>query len=74
MIENAIRNLDGVGIYGILSICLFFSFFIGMLLWTARLKRPYLKSMGQLPLDDRPAGPLCNPPTLNPQDHHERPE
>jgi hypothetical protein len=51
MIENVLHDLGGVGIFGIVSICLFFAFFSGMLLWAARLKKPYLNSMRDLPLD-----------------------
>jgi hypothetical protein len=51
MEEKVLSSLGGVGIYGIISICLFFAFFIGMLIWAACLKRPYLHSMRELPLD-----------------------
>lgn len=54
MIENTLRSLGGVGLYGIISVCLFFSFFTGMLLWAARLKKPYLNSMQSLPLNEEP--------------------
>lgn len=45
------HNLNGIEIFGLFSICLFFAFFTGMLLWTARLKKTYLSSMEELPLD-----------------------
>jgi hypothetical protein len=51
MIENVMHNIGGVGFFGIASVCLFFAFFAGMLLWTSRLKKAYLKSMEGLPLD-----------------------
>jgi len=51
MIENVLHDLGGVGIFGIVSICLFFTFFSGMLVWAARLKKSYLNTMGGLPLD-----------------------
>ena len=55
--------MEGVGLYGIISICIFFGFFIGMLLWAARLKRNYIESMQALPLDednDSPSEPTKN--------------
>jgi cbb3-type cytochrome oxidase subunit 3 len=52
MIENTLRSLGGVGLYGIISICLFFGFFICMLFWASRLKKPYLNSMQSLPLNE----------------------
>ncbi len=51
-IYNALRHLVGIEHYGILSICLFFACFLGMLVWVARLKRPFLDAMAARPLDD----------------------
>lgn len=51
MIEHVLHHLNGIEIFGIISVCLFFTFFTGMLLWASRLKKPYLNSMQDLPLD-----------------------
>ena len=51
MFENILHDIGGIYVYGIISICLFFTFFVGMLLWAFRLKKPYLGSMRDLPLD-----------------------
>ena len=29
MIQNVLRNLGGIGVYGVISVCLFFAFFRG---------------------------------------------
>lgn len=55
MIENVVHHIGGVGMFGIISICLFFAFFSGLLLWAALLKKPYLNSMRELPLEDETA-------------------
>ncbi len=52
MIENVMHQLGGTSLFGIISICIFFVFFTGMLGWAATLKKSYLKSMRELPLDD----------------------
>jgi hypothetical protein len=52
MIENVLRHWGGVAVYGVLAICLFFAFFLGVLLWAGRLKQPYLDAMGELPLQE----------------------
>lgn len=52
MYKNILCDMDGISIYGIISICIFFGFFTGMLLWAFALKKNYLKNMGDLPLDD----------------------
>ena len=66
------HRMVGTGVFGIISICLFFAFFIGLLIWTIRLKKPYLKSMCELPLDDEPAPAPGIEPTPNPKDRHDR--
>lgn len=52
MIQNTLSNLGGVGIYGVLSVCLFVAVFTVALVWALRLKKSYLNSMRDLPLDD----------------------
>jgi hypothetical protein len=52
MIKNVLSNIGGVGLYGVISICLFFALFAGMVVWATRLKKPFLKSMSGLPLND----------------------
>jgi hypothetical protein len=52
MIENVVRSVGGIAMFGIVSISLFFGFFIGMAIWASRLKKNYLNSMEGLPLED----------------------
>jgi hypothetical protein len=54
MFQNILCGIDGIGIYGVISILIFFTFFTGVLVWTGTLKKNYLKSMADLPLDDGP--------------------
>ncbi|HWC58292.1 MAG TPA: cbb3-type cytochrome c oxidase subunit 3 [Verrucomicrobiae bacterium] len=51
MIEHVLHDIDGIELFGIVSVALFFIFFTGMLIWAIRLKKTYLKSMQDLPLD-----------------------
>jgi cbb3-type cytochrome oxidase subunit 3 len=51
MIQNVLRHLGGIEAYGEISIGLFFLVFLGVLVWAWRLKKPYLDTMSQLPLD-----------------------
>lgn len=41
---------------GVISICLFFIVFGGALLWAFCLKKPFLSSMGSMPLRDEESG------------------
>ena len=51
MIKNLVESIGGIGLYGLISMLLFVAVFTGMLVWTMRLKKPYLNQMGNLPLD-----------------------
>ena len=52
MIKNVISDIGGIGLYGIVSICLFFAVFIGMLIWAFRMKKSFAQKMSASPLDD----------------------
>jgi len=64
MIQNVMHSIGGTSVYGVISICLFFAVFAGVLVWTLCLKQPYLNSMRELPLDGEPAADteLLEPP------------
>ena len=51
MIRDTISHLGGGGLYGVISITLFFAAFVGVLIWAVRLKRPWLNRMARLPLE-----------------------
>jgi hypothetical protein len=51
MEQKVISGIEGVGLYGILSIGIFFAFFSGVLIWAFSLKKKHLQHMGGLPLD-----------------------
>jgi hypothetical protein len=52
MIQNVLRDLGGIGLYGVISVCLFFTVFAGALIWALLQKKSLLKRMGSLPLND----------------------
>jgi hypothetical protein len=58
MEEKVVSSLSGVGIYGVISICIFVVFFLAVLAWVIFLKKPYLQTMRSLPLEPgEAAGP-----------------
>ncbi len=71
MIENVLHSIGGVGVFGVLSICLFFAVFLGVLGWTLCLKKPYLKAMRELPLEGPSAPELAADRTANAEDQHD---
>ncbi len=57
MIKNVISNIGDIGLYGVVSICLFFAVFTGVIIWALRLKRAFVKTMSGLPLNDGAVAP-----------------
>ncbi len=51
MFKNILHSMADISIYGIISICIFFSFFTGMLIWAFLLKKTYLHHMSEVPLN-----------------------
>ncbi len=52
MIQNVLKETGGIGLFGIISICLFFTVFTGALIWTFLQKKSFLTAMESLPLSD----------------------
>jgi hypothetical protein len=49
---NLINKLGGIEAFGIFSICLFFVVFTAAMVFAFCLKKPFLKTMSALPLED----------------------
>lgn len=58
MITKVLEHIGGIEGYGIVSICLFFACFLGVVWSVVRLRRPYLDRMAAMPLgqDDAETG------------------
>ncbi|HAB18371.1 MAG TPA: hypothetical protein PLX89_24585 [Verrucomicrobiota bacterium] len=52
MIKNVLTHLGGIGLYGVISVCLFFTVFSVALILAMLTKRPFLVHMSALPLAD----------------------
>jgi hypothetical protein len=52
MIKNVLQEIGGVGIYAIISLCLFFSVFSTALLWACIQRKTFCNTMSALPLSD----------------------
>jgi hypothetical protein len=63
MIQNVLRDIGGIGLYGVISVCLFFLVFSVALVRACLLKKPFLKSMSAQPLDDGEPAPTKGIPS-----------
>jgi len=71
MVENVLSRMGGVGMYGVVSICLFLAVFIGVLVWMIGLKKSYLEEMRELPLDGTPGPEPGASLTPNPENQND---
>ncbi|MFM1770543.1 MAG: hypothetical protein RJA22_3072 [Verrucomicrobiota bacterium] len=73
MIRNILTHIGGIENFGIISISLFFTVFIAMLVWACGRQRSYLDTMSALPLDPEAPPPARDPlpSTLATEARHE---
>lgn len=52
-----LNGVQGVDIYLIISLLIFFTFFIGMLVWLVRANKSYIQEAKNIPFNDEPQKP-----------------
>jgi hypothetical protein len=52
MMKNVLSDIGGVGIYGVISISLFFAVFTGALVLSLAMKKRDVEARSRLPLED----------------------
>jgi cbb3-type cytochrome oxidase subunit 3 len=52
MIQNVIRDMGGIAAFGVISICLFFTVFIGAAIYALVQRKAFCDRMRALPLED----------------------
>lgn len=50
-VKDHMATIDGIEIYPIISLSIFFVFFVILFWWVFTAKKTYLKSLSQFPLD-----------------------
>jgi cbb3-type cytochrome oxidase subunit 3 len=50
-VKNHMESITGIEIYPIISLLIFFIFFIGLFWWVFTAKKDYLDTVSHLPLD-----------------------
>lgn len=53
-IKHNMETIAGVAIYPILSLLIFFLFFVGLALWVFSYKSEKIEELSQIPLKDNP--------------------
>ncbi|MGA9637703.1 CcoQ/FixQ family Cbb3-type cytochrome c oxidase assembly chaperone [Flavobacterium sp.] len=52
-IKHNMETIAGVSIYPILSLLIFFFFFVGLAIWVVSYKKEKIEELSQIPLDDK---------------------
>ena len=52
-IKGNLENIDGVAIYPMISLLIFFIFFIVLFWWVFTAKKDYIKEVSNIPLDNQ---------------------
>ena len=55
-VKHNLETIDGVTIYPILSLLIFFGFFVGLGLWVMFYKKKKINELSQIPLRDNEIG------------------
>ena len=50
-IKNHMASIEGIEVYPIFSLLLFFTFFVVLFWWALTAKKEYISKMSQFPLD-----------------------
>lgn len=51
-VKGNLENIDGVAIYPIISLLIFFLFFVGLFWWVISAKKVHINEVSQLPLEE----------------------
>lgn len=51
-VKHNLETIDGVSIFPILSLLIFFSFFVGLGIWVFSYKKEKIDELSQMPLKD----------------------
>lgn len=52
-VKNHMDSISGIEIYPIISLLIFFTFFVLLFWWVFTAKKEYLKTVSNLPLDNQ---------------------
>jgi cbb3-type cytochrome oxidase subunit 3 len=51
-VKNQMESITGIEIYPMISLIIFFTFFVALFWWVFTAKKEYIKTVSNLPLDN----------------------
>jgi len=52
MIKNILQNIEGIEFWPLVSLIIFFVFFLILFIWILKVDKGYIKHMKELPIED----------------------
>ncbi|MFL1012330.1 CcoQ/FixQ family Cbb3-type cytochrome c oxidase assembly chaperone [Flavisericum labens] len=52
-VKNHMESITGIEIYPIISLLIFFTFFVALFWWVFTAKKDYIKKVSNIPLDNQ---------------------
>lgn len=52
MYKEVLQSADGIGVYPMISLVIFFLFFVGLIIWVAFYKESAIEEFSKMPLND----------------------
>ena len=52
-VKNHMESITGIEIYPIISLLIFFIFFVALFWWVVTAKKDYIKTVSNIPLDNQ---------------------
>lgn len=52
MEKEVLRAIEGIGIYPVISLLVFFAFFISVIIYVVKVDKSFINKMSELPLED----------------------
>ncbi|MFN2372723.1 MAG: cbb3-type cytochrome c oxidase subunit 3 [Cyclonatronaceae bacterium] len=52
MYKDVLSRMEGIDLFPLIALVIFFTFFVLLIVWVIRLNRSYVDSMANMPLDE----------------------
>jgi cytochrome c oxidase cbb3-type subunit IV len=52
IVSHYLQEIEGVAIYPIISLLIFFTFFVAVFIWVMKISKADIKTLSNLPLED----------------------
>lgn len=51
MFDQILTSIEGIAVYPVFSLAIFFLFFVGLTIWVLRVDKKYTDKMSEIPLE-----------------------